>query len=201
MPVNQVKTPEQEKLWNRAKAQAKKQGKGENWAYISSIYQNMKGASLEDAMTFIVKRACLDFSPSEFVKAAIGPRTFRNALTEAIRDYDSLRWIGGIPDTNKVRADQLSALIERLSSRVPDKNPILRLLSSGSGASDVSDEMRTISQMMGRGQDLRSAGRTLDDSIGALYPGVSRAGNFAVNRPHPTRSIRPFWERWMLPSY
>lgn len=43
MPVNQVKTPEEEKLWNKAKAIAAKEGHKEDWAYINGIYQNMKG--------------------------------------------------------------------------------------------------------------------------------------------------------------
>jgi len=43
MPTNVVKTPEDEKKWQAAKAQAKKQGKGDNHAYIMAIYKSMKG--------------------------------------------------------------------------------------------------------------------------------------------------------------
>lgn len=43
MPANVVKTPRDERLWNKAKALAEKQGKAENYAYIMGIYQSMKG--------------------------------------------------------------------------------------------------------------------------------------------------------------
>jgi len=43
MPTNVVKAPEDEKKWQAAKAQAKKQGKGDNHAYIMAIYKSMKG--------------------------------------------------------------------------------------------------------------------------------------------------------------
>lgn len=41
MPNNVVDSPKEEKLWERAKEQAKNQGKGENYAYIMSIYKSM----------------------------------------------------------------------------------------------------------------------------------------------------------------
>ena len=43
MPLNSVKTKKDEELWSRAKAQAAKQGHEEDWAYVMSIYQSMKG--------------------------------------------------------------------------------------------------------------------------------------------------------------
>ena len=52
MPTNAVKTPKDEKLWSRAKAQAAEQGHSEDWAYVMSIYQNMKGKKKDkNAMT------------------------------------------------------------------------------------------------------------------------------------------------------
>lgn len=45
MPSNLVKTPKQEKMWDRAKQQASKQkGKleGDDWRLVNHIYQNMK---------------------------------------------------------------------------------------------------------------------------------------------------------------
>lgn len=45
MPINAVKTPEQEQLWQRAKVQAAKQGHTDDWPYIMSIYQKMAGLS------------------------------------------------------------------------------------------------------------------------------------------------------------
>jgi len=32
-----------ERLWAKAKAQAAKQGRAKDWAYVMGIYQNMKG--------------------------------------------------------------------------------------------------------------------------------------------------------------
>jgi hypothetical protein len=43
MPVNVVKTKTDEKHWNAAKASANESGHKEDWAYVMSIYQKMKG--------------------------------------------------------------------------------------------------------------------------------------------------------------
>jgi hypothetical protein len=40
-----VKTKEDEKLWNRAKEQARKEGRAGDWPYIMGIYKKMKGIS------------------------------------------------------------------------------------------------------------------------------------------------------------
>jgi hypothetical protein len=45
MPVNVVKTPRDERLWDKAKKQAEKQGHTKDWAYVMGIYQHMKGIS------------------------------------------------------------------------------------------------------------------------------------------------------------
>jgi len=45
MPTNVVKTKSDEKKWSKAKALAKKEGKEDNYAYIMSIYKNLKGES------------------------------------------------------------------------------------------------------------------------------------------------------------
>lgn len=45
MPTNLVKTAKDEELWFRAKTQAEKEGQGGNYAYITSIFENMKGKS------------------------------------------------------------------------------------------------------------------------------------------------------------
>lgn len=49
MPNNVVKTKEDEKTWEEAKSEAKKQGKGDNYAYIMSIYNSMTGESDKEA--------------------------------------------------------------------------------------------------------------------------------------------------------
>lgn len=46
MPTNLVKTEHDEKLWRQAKALAAKNGHKENWGYVVSIYQSMKGRDM-----------------------------------------------------------------------------------------------------------------------------------------------------------
>lgn len=43
MPSNVVKSKRDERLWQKAKKQAKKQGKAGEYDYIMGIYQKMKG--------------------------------------------------------------------------------------------------------------------------------------------------------------
>jgi len=43
MPTNVVKTPEQERLWNKAKALAEKEGRAKEYAYIMGIFKRMGG--------------------------------------------------------------------------------------------------------------------------------------------------------------
>lgn len=45
MPKGLVKTPHDERLWRRAKAQAAKQGRAGDYAYITGIYRGMKGST------------------------------------------------------------------------------------------------------------------------------------------------------------
>jgi len=45
MPTNIVKTPADEKKWEKAKEQAKKEGHGKDYAYITTIYEAEKGKS------------------------------------------------------------------------------------------------------------------------------------------------------------
>ena len=49
MPTNVVKTPEDERLWQKAKARAKEQGKAENYAYIMGIYKSMNPERFKSA--------------------------------------------------------------------------------------------------------------------------------------------------------
>ena len=44
MPVNVVKTDEDERHWQKAKTLAEQQEHKEDWAYIMGIYQKMKGS-------------------------------------------------------------------------------------------------------------------------------------------------------------
>ena len=43
MPTNVVKTPEQERLWNKAKALAEKEGRAKEYAYVMGIFKRMGG--------------------------------------------------------------------------------------------------------------------------------------------------------------
>ena len=43
MPANVVKTPEDEKYWQRAKDQAAEAGHKEDWPYIMAIFQKTTG--------------------------------------------------------------------------------------------------------------------------------------------------------------
>ena len=57
-----VKTPEDERLWDKAKDLAKEQGHKEDWAYITGIYKKMKGGKV--ALTkhaFMVSRVVARF--------------------------------------------------------------------------------------------------------------------------------------------
>lgn len=45
MPAGLVKTPRDERLWEKAKAQAAKEGKSGDWAYTTAIYKKMAGVS------------------------------------------------------------------------------------------------------------------------------------------------------------
>jgi hypothetical protein len=41
-----VKTPEDERLWAKAKARAKEEGHAEDWAYVTGIFKKMKGGKV-----------------------------------------------------------------------------------------------------------------------------------------------------------
>lgn len=56
MPAGLVRSKADEGKWREAKAAAREQGKGDNYAYITSIYMKMnKSASLTDLQRFQVQ--------------------------------------------------------------------------------------------------------------------------------------------------
>lgn len=61
MPVGIVETKADEKKWKRAKKLAAKQGHGEDYGYITSIYKNLKG----------IKSAVIH-APTELLKSKEG---------------------------------------------------------------------------------------------------------------------------------
>jgi len=57
MPTNVVKTPADEKKWQKAKARAKEQGKAENYAYIMGIYKSMNPERFKSAQRVAARYA------------------------------------------------------------------------------------------------------------------------------------------------
>lgn len=59
MPANIVKTPADERAWNKAKERAKEEGMADNYAYITSIFEKMteRNASVEVPYAFLPVRA------------------------------------------------------------------------------------------------------------------------------------------------
>jgi hypothetical protein len=56
MPTNLVKNKADEAKWREAKAAARKQGQGENYAYVTAIYEKMKKkASATDLQRYIAQ--------------------------------------------------------------------------------------------------------------------------------------------------
>ena len=69
MPTNLVKTESDERLWRQAKALAAKNGHKENWGYIVSIYQTMKGRDAAKQAALY----CLALNP-EYVSGSLALR-------------------------------------------------------------------------------------------------------------------------------
>jgi hypothetical protein len=63
MPVGVVKSPEDERHWNKAKTLAAKQGRAKDWAYIMGIYQKMNGKSMDAAEKCLAKSTTAALSP------------------------------------------------------------------------------------------------------------------------------------------
>lgn len=59
MPANMVKTPADERAWDKAKERAKEEGMEGNWAYVTSIFQKMtdRTASVQVPYAFAPVRA------------------------------------------------------------------------------------------------------------------------------------------------
>jgi hypothetical protein len=69
MPNNVVKTPHDEKLWNKAKEIAEQEGQKENYKYIMAIYQKMKGITKS-----IIQNGKLLIKKSKYDKPLTGGR-------------------------------------------------------------------------------------------------------------------------------
>jgi len=69
MPTNLVKTESDERLWRQAKALAAKNGHKENWGYIVSIYQTIKGRDAAKQAALY----CLALNP-EYVSGSLALR-------------------------------------------------------------------------------------------------------------------------------
>ena len=101
MPTNVVKTKSDEAAWERAKIQAEKQGQAGNYAYIMSIYQQMRKA-------FVI--------PSDLYKGLLGARSLRT------------RTPGQIPGRNQDRSPalQISQEMRATLEKTPPKWSLAR---------------------------------------------------------------------------
>ena len=57
MPTSLVKTPRDERLWQKAKDRAEEEGQTENWAYIMGIYKRMNPDRFDKSAAFSTSRA------------------------------------------------------------------------------------------------------------------------------------------------
>jgi hypothetical protein len=87
MPVNMVKTPEEEHYWTKAKKLAEKQGRAKDWAYIVGIFKRMSGKSADQTEVSDLKK-------SLGTTLAATPRFIVNGA-----------WAGQVP--NKARIQEL----------------------------------------------------------------------------------------------
>jgi hypothetical protein len=71
MPTNVVKTPADEEKWEKAKAQAAKQGKAENYAYIMGIYKSMNPERFKSAQRVAARYAARKGPPMQMGSAAL----------------------------------------------------------------------------------------------------------------------------------
>jgi len=53
-----VKTEKDEELWAKAKKRAEEQGHKGDWAYVTSIYKNMKGGKVAATVARVASRWC-----------------------------------------------------------------------------------------------------------------------------------------------
>jgi DNA-binding ferritin-like protein len=65
-----VKTPEDERLWAKAKSLAEEQGQKENWAYVTGIFRKMKGGKVADLLPggLAKGKSPSDFDPKTLAK-------------------------------------------------------------------------------------------------------------------------------------
>jgi len=103
MPVNVVKSPEDERHWARAKSLAAKQGRAKDWQYIMGIFQRMSGKKSVDA------GQVSDLKKSLGVTVSPTPRFYMS------------RWPGQVP--NKEALETM-----RLAQQEPPKFSVARLM-------------------------------------------------------------------------
>jgi hypothetical protein len=96
MPVNVVKSKEDEKKWEKAKAKASEQGHAEDWAYVMSIYQNMKGE--KDKKKKMNKAAFLE----GYISKQAGITFFRDKILDILPAGRRLAKKYNMPWLNKV---------------------------------------------------------------------------------------------------
>lgn len=109
--------PELEKKWDDAKAEARSQGKGTNWAYITEIFNRMVGASTkEQAMNFaarVLATRVLNPTPVTWVYVIDGPDA--HGLTDYLRS--------GATDRDRIQEILDSDLATQLWTSMPEADP------------------------------------------------------------------------------
>lgn len=80
MPSNLVKSKADEELWSEAKSRAKDQGHSDNYAYITSIYMNMK------------KHKKTAYEVIRSIVAKVLSKEERGSLIETLSDQEHQQW-------------------------------------------------------------------------------------------------------------
>jgi translation initiation factor 2 beta subunit (eIF-2beta)/eIF-5 len=112
MPTNVVKTPEDERLWQKAKARAKEQGKPDNYAYIMGIYKQMNSERFKSAQRVATRYAAA--SPDmDALSRAIDDLS--DGLAD-VMDHHALQWrdTPGLAKANSNIMHALSAYQDEL---------------------------------------------------------------------------------------
>lgn len=116
MPANVVKTAEDERLWNKAKAQAEKQGRAGDYAYIMGIFKRMAGRKSEEPAECVTpgeKKRSEGFGVGEARGGGKGPMGKPVGLKKAFTipaGFKTQRIPGQVPAKSLERAAKLDKM-------------------------------------------------------------------------------------------
>ena len=137
-----VKTPEDERLWAKAKGLAEDQGHKEDWAYITGIFKKMKGgkvaAEFINPFSGLVPRKMTDRELSRALRLAQAAELEAVHLYEAHADATDnplvKEVLQDIANEERVHVGELQHLLELL---LPDEKKYLE-----EGAGEVDDKVK-----------------------------------------------------------